>query len=82
MEVLLDPGMIFGTGADAQICMEELSARDSGGRGPGHGSGSGIFHYGAALAQHATSVDAMTRRPKTSRGRTPPSTSRTDRFTA
>lgn len=62
VEVLLDPGMIFGTGAHAstQMCMRELERAIQGGE---HvldlGSGSGILSITAILlgAAHATGVD-------------------------
>ena len=62
VEVLLDPGMIFGTGAHAstQMCMRELERAIQGGE---HvldlGSGSGILSITAVLlgAAHATGVD-------------------------
>ena len=62
IEVLLDPGMIFGTGAHAstQMCMVELEHAIQGGE---HvldlGSGSGILSITALLlgADHATGVD-------------------------
>ena len=62
VEVLLDPGMIFGTGAHAstQMCMRELEKAIQGGE---HvldlGSGSGILSITAILlgAAHATGVD-------------------------
>ena len=62
MEVLLDPGMIFGTGAHAstQMCMEELERAIQGGEEVlDLGSGSGILSITALLlgAQHATGVD-------------------------
>ena len=60
--VLLDPGMIFGTGAHAstQMCMEELERAIQGGEEVlDLGSGSGILSITALLlgAQHATGVD-------------------------
>ena len=62
VEVLLDPGMIFGTGAHAstQMCMEELERAIQGGEEVlDLGSGSGILSITALLlgAQHATGVD-------------------------
>ena len=60
--VLLDPGMIFGTGAHAstQMCMEALEGCVRGGeRVIDLGSGSGILSITALLlgAAHATGVD-------------------------
>ena len=60
--VLLDPGMIFGTGAHAstQMCMRELERAIQGGeRVLDLGSGSGILSITAILlgAAHATGVD-------------------------
>ena len=62
VEVLLDPGMIFGTGAHAstQMCMRELERAIQGGeRVLDLGSGSGILSITAILlgAAHATGVD-------------------------
>ena len=62
VEVLLDPGMIFGTGAHAstQMCMEELERAIQGGEEVlDLGSGSGILSITAILlgASHATGVD-------------------------
>ena len=62
VEVLLDPGMIFGTGAHAstQMCMRELERAIQGGeRVLDLGSGSGILPITAVLlgAAHATGVD-------------------------
>ncbi len=62
VEVLLDPGMIFGTGAHAstQMCMEELERAIQGGEEVlDLGSGSGILSITALLlgAEHATGVD-------------------------
>lgn len=62
VEVLLDPGMIFGTGAHAstQMCMRELERAIQGGeRVLDLGSGSGILSITAVLlgAAHATGVD-------------------------
>ena len=62
VEVLLDPGMIFGTGAHAstQMCMRELEHAIQGGeRVLDLGSGSGILSITAILlgAAHATGVD-------------------------
>ena len=62
VEVLLDPGMIFGTGAHAstQMCMRELERAIQGGeRVLDLGSGSGILSLTAILlgAAHATGVD-------------------------
>ena len=62
IEVLLDPGMIFGTGAHAstQMCMRELEKAIQGGeRVLDLGSGSGILSITAVLlgAAHATGVD-------------------------
>ena len=62
IEVLLDPGMIFGTGAHAstQMCMRELERAIQGGeRVLDLGSGSGILSITAILlgAAHATGVD-------------------------
>ena len=62
VEVLLDPGMIFGTGAHAstQMCMRELEKAIQGGeRVLDLGSGSGILSITAVLlgAAHATGVD-------------------------
>ena len=62
VEVLLDPGMIFGTGAHAstQMCMEELERAIQGGEEIlDLGSGSGILSITALLlgAAHATGVD-------------------------
>ena len=62
VEVLLDPGMIFGTGAHAstQMCMEELERAIQGGEEVlDLGSGSGILSITAVLlgAAHATGVD-------------------------
>ena len=62
IEVLLDPGMIFGTGAHAstQMCMVELEHAIQGGeRVLDLGSGSGILSITALLlgADHATGVD-------------------------
>ena len=60
--VLLDPGMIFGTGAHAstQMCMRRLEALIRGGETVlDLGSGSGILSITALLlgAKHATGVD-------------------------
>ena len=60
--VLLDPGMIFGTGAHAstQMCMRELERAIQGGEQVlDLGSGSGILSITALLlgASHATGVD-------------------------
>ena len=60
--VLLDPGMIFGTGAHAstQMCMRELERAIQGGEQVlDLGSGSGILSITAILlgAAHATGVD-------------------------
>ena len=60
--VLLDPGMIFGTGAHAstQMCMRELERAIQGGEQVlDLGSGSGILSITAVLlgAAHATGVD-------------------------
>ena len=62
VEVLLDPGMIFGTGAHAstQMCMRELERAIQGGECVlDLGSGSGILSITAILlgAAHATGVD-------------------------
>lgn len=62
IEILLDPGMIFGTGAHAstQMCMAELEHAIQGGeRVLDLGSGSGILSITALLlgAAHATGVD-------------------------
>ena len=62
VEVLLDPGMIFGTGAHAstQMCMRELEHTVHGGeRVLDLGSGSGILSITALLlgAKTATGVD-------------------------
>ncbi len=62
VEVLLDPGMIFGTGAHAstQMCMRELEHAIQGGENVlDLGSGSGILSITALLlgAKHATGVD-------------------------
>ena len=62
VEVLLDPGMIFGTGAHAstQMCMRELERAIQGGeRVLDLGCGSGILSITAVLlgAAHATGVD-------------------------
>lgn len=62
VEVLLDPGMIFGTGAHAstQMCMRELERAIQGGeRVLDLGSGSGILSITAILlgAEQATGVD-------------------------
>ena len=62
VEVLLDPGMIFGTGAHAstQMCMRELEKAIQGGECVlDLGSGSGILSITAILlgAAHATGVD-------------------------
>ena len=62
VEVLLDPGMIFGTGAHAstQMCMRELERAIQGGEQVlDLGSGSGILSITAVLlgAAHATGVD-------------------------
>ena len=62
VEVLLDPGMIFGTGAHAstQMCMAELEHAIQGGEEVlDLGSGSGILSITALLlgAAHATAVD-------------------------
>ena len=62
VEVLLDPGMIFGTGAHAstQMCMRELERTVHGGeRVLDLGSGSGILSITALLlgAKTATGVD-------------------------
>ena len=62
IEVLLDPGMMFGTGAHAstQMCMVELEHAIQGGeRVLDLGSGSGILSITALLlgADHATGVD-------------------------
>lgn len=57
--VLLDPGMIFGTGAHAstQMCMRELENRISGGeRVIDFGSGSGILSITALLLGAKTAV--------------------------
>lgn len=62
IRVLLDPGMIFGTGAHAstQMCMRELECRIQGGeRVIDFGSGSGILSITALLlgASSAVGVD-------------------------
>ena len=62
VEILLDPGMIFGTGAHAstQMCMRELEHAIQGGENVlDLGSGSGILSITALLlgAKHATGVD-------------------------
>ena len=61
VEVLLDPGMIFGTGAHAstQMCMRELERRVRGGeRVLDLGSGSGILSITALLLGAASAVGA------------------------
>ena len=62
VEVLLDPGMIFGTGAHAstQMCMKELEFAIQGGESVlDLGAGSGILSITALLlgADHAIAVD-------------------------
>ena len=78
VEVLLDPGMIFGTGAHAstQMCMRELEHTVHGGER--------VLDLGAAAAfsrsrrcfsaQRPPPVWTSTRRPRTLPGKTPPST--------
>ena len=87
IEVLLDPGMIFGTGAHAstQMCMIELEHAIQGGeRVLDLGSGSGILSITALLlgAAHATGVDIDPRAEGIARQNAAINALHADRFTA
>ena len=87
VEVLLDPGMIFGTGAHAstQMCMEELERAIQGGEEVlDLGSGSGILSITALLlgAQHATGVDIDPKAEDVARQNAAINQLGSDRFTA
>ena len=87
VEVLLDPGMIFGTGAHAstQMCMEELERAIQGGEEVlDLGSGSGILSITALLlgAQHATGVDIDPKAEDIARQNAAINQLGSDRFTA
>ena len=87
VEVLLDPGMIFGTGAHAstQMCMRELERAIQGGeRVLDLGSGSGILSITAILlgAAHATGVDIDSKAEDIARENAAINQIFADRFTA
>ncbi len=87
VEVLLDPGMIFGTGAHAstQMCMEELERAIQGGEEIlDLGSGSGILSITALLlgAAHATGVDIDPKAEDVARQNAAINQLGADRFTA
>lgn len=87
IEVLLDPGMIFGTGAHAstQMCMVELEHAIQGGeRVLDLGSGSGILSITAVLlgAAHATGVDIDPKAEDIARQNAAINEIHADRFTA
>ena len=87
IEVLLDPGMIFGTGAHAstQMCMIELEHAIQGGeRVLDLGSGSGILSITALLlgAAHATGVDIDPKAEGIARQNAAINALHADRFTA
>ena len=87
IEVLLDPGMIFGTGAHAstQMCMIELEHAIQGGeRVLDLGSGSGILSITALLlgAAHATGVDIDPKAEDIARQNAAINALHADRFTA
>ena len=87
VEVLLDPGMIFGTGAHAstQMCMEELERAIQGGEEVlDLGSGSGILSITALLlgAEHATGVDIDPKAEDIARQNAAINQLGSDRFTA
>ena len=87
VKVLLDPGMIFGTGAHAstQMCMKELEAHLKGGeRVVDLGSGSGILSITALLlgAQTAIGVDIDPKAEDIARENAAINGLGTDRFTA
>lgn len=87
IEVLLDPGMIFGTGAHAstQMCMVELEHAIQGGeRVLDLGSGSGILSITALLlgAASATGVDIDPKAEDIARQNAAINHLYTDRFTA
>ena len=85
--MLLDPGMIFGTGAHAstQMCMIELEHAIQGGeRVLDLGSGSGILSITALLlgAAHATGVDIDPKAEGIARQNAAINALHADRFTA
>lgn len=85
--VVLDPGMIFGTGAHAstQMCMRRLEERIHGGEQVlDLGSGSGILSITALLlgAAHATGVDVDPKAEDIARANAAINGIGTDRFTA
>ena len=85
--VLLDPGMIFGTGAHAstQMCMRELERTVQGGeRVLDLGSGSGILSITALLlgAEHAVGVDIDPKAEDIARENAAINSLYADRFTA
>ena len=87
VEVLLDPGMIFGTGAHAstQMCMRELEHAIQGGENVlDLGSGSGILSITALLlgARHATGVDIDPKAEDIARENAAINQLYSDRFTA
>ena len=87
VEVLLDPGMIFGTGAHAstQMCMRELERAIQGGeRVLDLGSGSGILSITALQlgAAHATAVDIDPKAEDIARENAAINQIYSDRFTA
>ena len=87
VEVLLDPGLIFGTGAHAstQMCMEELERAIQGGEEVlDLGSGSGILSITALLlgAEHATGVDIDPKAEDIARQNAAINQLGSDRFTA
>ena len=87
VEVLLDPGMIFGTGAHAstQMCMTELEKHIRGGeRVLDLGSGSGILSITALLlgAKHAIGVDIDPKAEDVARQNAAINALYADRFTA
>ena len=87
VEVLLDPGMIFGTGSHAstQMCMRELERAVQGGeRVLDLGSGSGILSITALQlgAAHATGVDIDPKAEEIARRNAEINRLGADRFTA
>ncbi len=87
VEVLLDPGMIFGTGSHAstQMCMRELERAVQGGeRVLDRGSGSGILSITALQlgAAHATGVDIDPKAEEIARRNAEINRLGADRFTA
>lgn len=87
LPILLDPGMIFGTGAHAstQMCMMALEDAVRGGeRVIDLGSGSGILSIAALLlgADHATGVDIDPKAEDVARENAAINGLLTDRFTA